>query len=836
MSYLSYRNALTGWFMADALNGVGSAVVPQWFDASGQLNHLTTNAGTSPTYTIPNQTIGYAGYPVNGHPYMTMVSSYFMSSNAASNFVGGNTLGVFVVCKIDSISFNAASFNNQALFSVATSTDSGITLQLRDAGSAPVLEARSFSSSSGVVSVQASIPALGEWGIAWMTHGALNLVVGWNDEAASNTTTATGISTPLTNPIVIGANSRLTRFIDGQIAEVMIFNRALLTTERAQVMNYLRAKYFSPNANTSASYFTREPSIRADALEQSRDVASRRLWYQRRPMVFLSARVPMKYLDQDILDDVMVASPIGLDPSSAGAGWGNTMIRRRHMRLYESNLDMDAMTLDLGLMDMRNISHTYQESALGIRASTQQRQGVMVSSRGTVRAYGRPSFSWIEDPSSGAIVSKNGEQEKVAAGGLLLENAASNYMLRSSFVSTSSGLTPNAVGGASAATTTTTPAGMLFSAGVTQYALKVIGANPVSATPFMVAWPATWSLLVNAPAARNFMLNVDHCESATSYTMAYTLQRANDSRYWSSTLRTWSSSSAAIYNSVTNSGLVTIARYSESISVSSASGTTNLTFSIGMNSTTVTSPTAYVYHAELIGMFDASTASTVNGEDQFFATSRIVTDTTRVSRWGDNLTLYDASAGTYGVLPRYIGTFRFNYAPLYSAGSVQYSEGSTAIGTLVQGRIVLLFISGTYSATTSADGAYFALYYDDSTNTLNFRGQNSANSGIASIAWNPVAGQQYAITCRYIETTSFGVEVGTTGPTLSIFVDGVKGTDSVWVGGGLTAQTVRRLSWSNVTSGVASASQWGHIKTPCGLLQSIEGIPYWLTDEEVAAW
>src|SRR5262249_26291222 len=159
-------------------------------------------------------------------------------------------------------------------------------------------------------------------------------------------------------------------------------------------------------------------------------------------------------------------------PSAQGSsapGWPNARWARQPMRLYGVDWNLDSpLNVRLKLGDMRQFAVHLWESAAYERAADEQRQGDAFTGR-VVRSSSRDSYAWIEDPGHSAIYQVSPGVEKVgsaalgtfpttsAAAGLLLEFPASNYLLRSSFISQLTGLTaPTAQPGASVAATSST--------------------------------------------------------------------------------------------------------------------------------------------------------------------------------------------------------------------------------------------------------------------------------------------------------------------------------------------------------------------------------------------
>lgn len=846
MSLLDYVTNLKGWFPMDQMPiPLGSSCVglrggtilnQAGIDISGISSDVSAGGGGS-------------GFPffglefLNGRPVCSLSSAAGgfggWSSTAVINTyltVGPKT--VVAVVRIDSIPTDNASFDNAAVFSELTAANTGVCLQVRNQ-TPPVLESRHFDGTQDAVTVPIT---LGQWGLAILQHDGATLYVGWNDEQNMNSV-ASGASTTMVFPLGIGVSTGIAgvqRSFTGAIAEIMFYREFTSAVNLAKICNYLRAKWFSPNSVIAS------PSMRADALEQARDVASRRLWWQRQAVPIVTAEVPLWVaLDADVLTDIAVATPLGPSPSADGTGWKNARPDRRRLRLYSSTIDMDKLgAATITASDMRDVSHIYQETGLAIRASSLQRQGV--ANDGGVRVFARGHTAWIVDPSSGAVVQIAAAAEKVAAGGLLLEDGGRNYNLRSAFISSSSGLTSSGGSGVIAviATDAAPPGGLLFDGAVTANSLSIslTATGTSGANSRLVVIHPNFSV----PFDQNvLMFNIDHYDDiipASSLGLGFGLTRTSDGFAWDVATNAWSSTKGTVLNQIPVS-TGAFARYSVAIANPTTSGGAVFTagssynLAYGFSPTVTSTHLAHVFQAELVGsVVPSSSFGSDPGIQPYFATSRIVTDTVVVDRTPDRLVYFSAG---YGILGPSVGTLRFKFCPLWNAADVRYKNtiGATTVGAtalpMILGYDVTMPIFQCGVAATSAM-MWAGAQFDAATSALQFIIAASTSSFVtATVPWSPVAGTTYKLTFRWTSPTEG--ELGLPANTVSVFVNGVKGTDVVASSSALAAISFP-FYWSNSQGMVNTDVGQGFVRTPNANITSIESLAEARTDQEVAAW
>lgn len=832
MAFLDYKTNIGGWFAADNFTVVpdlGHAADCPWLDMSG--NDVS---GVTRDLSVNSAAISLLGPNVpNGRPYVDFSGGGKIQGlvNVFPNYLLTNAGTIVAVVYVNSIATDNASFDNGAIVSTVTGTSTGFQIAVRGSSSAPSLEMRGW---DGGAMRTVSVPfTLGQWGLVIARYDGLVGYLAWNDETAFTT----GVWRPVVGngPVGIGINVLNARSIDARVAEIALFREVTSSSgSLARVCNYLRAKWLSPN-NVIGS-----PSMRGDALEQTRNVATRKLWAMRRPIPALTGDVPLWMgLDLDTLSDLSVTMPTG--PYPGAVGWKNSKGDRRHFRLYNNTVDMDRLgSAQITAGDLRDVGHVFQETALAIRASSLQRQGI--ANDGAIRAFHRGMVAYIVDPSSGAVVKIDSDAEKVAAGGMLLEDGARNNLLRSSYVS---GLTGILTSGTAAAGTialdTAPPAGFLFDTSITPnslaFSFTASGTSGIS-TKLMAIHPTVVPVL----DSYSMVLSIDHVEENVSGSsgLGWSLARVSDGFVWDAATNAWSSAKVTLNQIPVSTGQIT--RYTSVVALPTTSAATftagtSYLLQYGFPAQITGDHLAHTYHVELVGaVIPTSSAGFPQGLEPYFPTSRIVTDATVVDRLADELHYYPIPGGS--VFAPNVGTFRFKFTPLWSSSDIRYDNQQTPISTqgFGLGKTVCLFWSGSHSASSISwsMGPAMWLQYAASSGSLQFAAYPDPTYGLAApyvayTSWVPVAGTVYDITVRWTSTEG---ELGLAPNTLSVFVNGVKGVDAVAASSFSFVGMEWPSYWSNGPF-VQTVAMTGFLKTPCGNITAIEMSPYARTDAEI---
>lgn len=213
---------------ADPTNG---QTVTTWQDASGNSRHATIEAGT-PTMST---TGGY-----NGRPGVQIGANCRMATPAFVTSGYGNAITVFCVSKA------AASLHSSTKVKMSIST---ATFYIANIGTTGV-RGVAASGLTGFTSVSGPCPSID--GIDYFSVGASAVRASTDgfgplatSSAFTDSTAISAGSVPFTSGKVVigGLTGDATYDWPGTISEILVFSRALSTSELRRVYNYLSAKY-----------------------------------------------------------------------------------------------------------------------------------------------------------------------------------------------------------------------------------------------------------------------------------------------------------------------------------------------------------------------------------------------------------------------------------------------------------------------------------------------------------------------------------------------------------------------------------------------------------------
>jgi hypothetical protein len=214
---------LTLWLRADASGNLGpvdGTVVPYWHDASGKKNDLTGSA----TWKTP---------VVNGKPAM--------------RFTIGNTFGNNITALLPLATTQYTVF---AVASAASTSASGHTIL--NLGSDPLILRRDgadFSlyhlGPSYALATEVGGVVAGAWNVLSGDWDGTNIHL-WRNRILKATTAAPAPAGAPGPGINVAQDTASTQPWDGDIAEILLYQGALSSTDRAAVENYLKAKYATP--------------------------------------------------------------------------------------------------------------------------------------------------------------------------------------------------------------------------------------------------------------------------------------------------------------------------------------------------------------------------------------------------------------------------------------------------------------------------------------------------------------------------------------------------------------------------------------------------------------
>lgn len=226
----SRLSGLRLWLSADRITGLADGdPVTTWSDLSGQGNHATQ----STTAAKPLYKVGIAG----GRPVVRFdgVDDYLTVANEATFDMATPT--IFVV---GTASAGTGTFLGKVTFAGAVGDADRRKLNVRRASST------TFSLQSGADAAFKASGTLSWTGFNVMSvvgRGAADYTLAVNGTAADATTPTLDFSTFNNASLIVGASTSGAEFLTGDIAEIVVYNRALSATERKAVERYLGARY-----------------------------------------------------------------------------------------------------------------------------------------------------------------------------------------------------------------------------------------------------------------------------------------------------------------------------------------------------------------------------------------------------------------------------------------------------------------------------------------------------------------------------------------------------------------------------------------------------------------
>src|SRR6056300_999683 len=203
--------------------------INQWNDKSGLAHNLNFSGGNNkPTYESSDTQ--------NTYGYVQFADGDLMSINPLSSLSGATAYTVFVIARGTSLATNSPQ--------LLTSTENGeLSIQFDSDGTARFkVGAQNSTTAAGTVGED-------EWNVFTLVYNGTNNIVGRVNNGTTIVDTSRG--TPATGPAAMNARSTYLyvggdntggTFI-GDIGEVILFKKALNSTEYANVENYLTTKW-----------------------------------------------------------------------------------------------------------------------------------------------------------------------------------------------------------------------------------------------------------------------------------------------------------------------------------------------------------------------------------------------------------------------------------------------------------------------------------------------------------------------------------------------------------------------------------------------------------------
>ncbi len=225
------RSGLIQWLRASNITTTGSNVT-NWNDVSGSRNDAS-NGSNQPTL-VANA--------INGHPAVNFSGSQFLQAPAGfSTFTSG--LSAILVAKPVSVSAGARLFDygNGA-------TSDNIIMSLPSSTGLTFSTYNSSTSSSATASTGATLGNFQLLEALYNGSNTANLYI--NSASAANSSSMQTLNNLTRSNNYIGQDNSGGNRYNGQLAEMLIWNRLLTAAERASVEGYLQSKYLQLNANS----------------------------------------------------------------------------------------------------------------------------------------------------------------------------------------------------------------------------------------------------------------------------------------------------------------------------------------------------------------------------------------------------------------------------------------------------------------------------------------------------------------------------------------------------------------------------------------------------------
>jgi hypothetical protein len=760
------RTSLKGWFRIDAFDE-STVAAPVWRDLSGLGNDLVGAAS-----------VAYPGHFDGGTVYVGPDLSFFF---------GGSNATVLVAARPDDIVSSASLVTDRDCIWCSQTRCGGY---LRDSAGVRSYASHNNDGSSDTATVTPAngLPD-GEVAIfMWSHSGGANLFASVDDLLKDSQ--ASGVTTSTGNPFRLGLNDAGTAGFTGRIFEVLIWSDTFTDEKLSQAINYLSGNW----------------TRRGNPLGQARSRASRRLWEFRRPPALATLQaVPLDVLDVELLKDVTAIHPLGLRPG--GAGWGEETYERGELRIMQRDLSVDELALSLVCRDLRHHRATLALGCLTVLGGNVERGDGLLVVAGDLRVASiSATRSWLMGGANQVVESRSASERLLLAAdgvgggegpyayndGMLLESEATNLLLRSSFISGTTGLTLTGSGVSGRLISATAPTEPYFDSSVTPNQLSFDGGTVAAALY------ATWPVVAMA-ANQKFCMAVWFDDDASNY-LKYQLQRSTDSRYWDnaggawvvgSTWNSWDNAFPALQKTI---AYYVWGRKTDLLDFGGTGG--DLTVRIGEESC-VTGVVKNLYHVQLQG-------------ESAVVTTPVVTNTATVRRAMSALAITPATEALDSVFVSDDSyTILAELVPLWEPAYVTAGSVKTLLNQEVDGTNRVW------------------IYWDKATASWVF-----GTSGLSvSVAHNPAINTRVKLACRMADPADGGAAAW----TKSIFLNGVLSGTVVLVAAGSNQNTIPKVCYvgRRFNDEAAGTDIHGGIDS---IIRRLAIVPYAMTDAEIAAW
>jgi hypothetical protein len=496
-------------------------------------------------------------------------------------------------------------------------------------------------------------------------------------------------------------------------------------------------------------------------LGAARDNGSRLMRLFRRAVGTVELRAPLRFADAELLDDLAVTH--FAMPTTHDYGAGSKVWQRAILRKLSEEVDLGSMTVKMSCLVLRDFLCLFWDTMVSEQPPGFS-DGVARVDCGAGRLFTRASKAWIENAATALqgtkqVVEVTTNQEKNTTDGELFEGASTNSQIQASFANALTGWTSAGTGsnGSAIAADTTD---LLYDSATSGNSIKFTAGNPIHVADLQITGTATAAIAANSIVA----LSIDHKDDSGA-ALSVAIQRGVDAKYFKNSDGTWQV--AKTWNTITAS--TTSARWAAN-QIDVGAGATTLTVIVGIPTATgVAGQINHLYHVQL--------------EVYRYPTSRIVTGAATVARVADLLTIENFHGKKVFINDR--GYCSLTFTPEWN--------NTDLTGT------PYLFIA-YYDA-----GNLYRLFYNSATAAFVFRVRVGAVNVSASFAQVVTRGTPYELACRWVGADG---EEDLAPYTISVFVNGVKGTDAVLAGIPISLPSAPLLYIGSDNTGANSADGW----------------------------
>lgn len=503
----------------------------------------------------------------------------------------------------------------------------------------------------------------------------------------------------------------------------------------------------------------------------AREVASRELRMFRRPLPLVEITGPLAWADVELGTDLALTHTAY--PSPDGLGARSKEWQRASIRVLEQSIDLDNWQVALKGLDLRHLLCRFWDTMRSEERATGASPGPARLDPGVLRAFSRGSLAWVRNGAAAAqgqvqLIEVGADVEKLEGvlGGLFEEDRE-NRILNSAFIS---GVSTNWTPTGNVAVDTSV---LLFEGSVTPQSARFArtGTNNERLAAAAIAYSGGQVLTLSG-------WHLDDSGAA----MGWSAQRSTDSWWWNDSTQAWQAGAVVNTFPVRSDW-----EMDQSNPIVLAAGAQSIT--ITFYAETASGQVAHLGVAQL--------------EEGRYATSPIVTEGSAVTRGPDTLRVENDGEGVW--LPGQ-GTFRATFRPGFSRDP-----------DILEDNVLI-------NITNEGDGdTYDRLFYRNSTGQFRFERYLGGPVFVATFQIDVVRGVEYHVVGRAVGESG---ELDLAAHTLSVFVDGVRGTDAVASGPSNAG------GWLDIGSkrGIEQSSWAG------GHLSDVSVSPFVLHDSEILDW